>query len=85
MGELRGGHFVTGCSGEHFALPAALGGLRAVRRRDPDEELLVVNACDFLNLCGILLPCDAVERRLKNRIVFKNGEPVAAWVASEKR
>ncbi|CAM2008925.1 DEAD/DEAH box helicase [Acanthopleuribacter pedis] len=85
VGELRGGHFVTGCSGEHFALPEALGGLRAVRRRDPDEELVVVNACDPLNLCGILLPGDAVERHPKNRIVFKNGEPVAAWVGGEKR
>lgn len=83
VGELRGGYFVTGCSGEHFALPEALGGLRAVRRRDSDDELVLVNACDPLNLCGILLPGEAVERHPNNQIAFKNGEPVMAAVAGE--
>jgi ATP-dependent Lhr-like helicase len=43
-GEIRGGRFVEGFSGEQFALPEAIGALRAARRRPPEwtaqKELL---------------------------------------------
>ena len=38
-GEIRGGRFVAGVSGEQFALPEAVGLLREVRRREPDGAL----------------------------------------------
>jgi ATP-dependent helicase Lhr and Lhr-like helicase len=57
QGEIRGGRFVSGFSGEQFARPEALDLLRAIRRSAPesDESLDVANA-DPLNLAGIILP-----------------------------
>ena len=56
-GELRGGRFVSGLSGEQFASPEALDLLRAVRRAEthPEDDLAIANA-DPLNLTGIILP-----------------------------
>ncbi len=56
-GELRGGRFVSGLSGEQFASPEALDLLRAVRRADahPEDDVRIANA-DPLNLTGIVLP-----------------------------
>ncbi len=57
QGEIRGGRFVSGFSGEQFARPEALDLLRAIRRAasEADESLEVANA-DPLNLAGIILP-----------------------------
>ncbi len=57
QGEIRGGRFVSGFSGEQFARPEALDLLRAIRRSavEADESLNVANA-DPLNLAGIILP-----------------------------
>ena len=54
QGQIRGGHFVSGVSGEQFALPEAIGLLRSVRKAKPAGELIVLNAADPLNLVGIL-------------------------------
>ena len=53
-GEVRGGRFVEGCDGEHFALESAVRLLRKIRRRDATQ--LRVAAADPLNLRGILTP-----------------------------
>jgi ATP-dependent helicase Lhr and Lhr-like helicase len=57
QGEIRGGRFVSGFSGEQFARPEALDLLRAIRRSasETDEPFDVSNA-DPLNLAGIILP-----------------------------
>jgi ATP-dependent Lhr-like helicase len=57
QGEIRGGRFVSGFSGEQFARPEALDLLRAIRRSasESDEHLEVANS-DPLNLAGIILP-----------------------------
>jgi ATP-dependent Lhr-like helicase len=55
-GQIRGGRFVAGFTGEQFARPEALDLLRAVRRAgDPVAELDIPTA-DPLNLTGIILP-----------------------------
>lgn len=54
-GDVRGGRFVGGFSGEQFALPEAIPLLRRVRREDSDARL-EVSAADPLNLRGILTP-----------------------------
>ncbi|HTW95826.1 MAG TPA: DEAD/DEAH box helicase [Tepidisphaeraceae bacterium] len=54
-GEIRGGRFVAGFSGEQFALPQALELLRQVRRNGPREAVTVVSV-DPLNFQGILTP-----------------------------
>ena len=61
-GEIRGGRFVAGLTGEQYALPEAVEMLRAVRRGGGGErsaELVVLSACDPLNLLGILTPDSA--------------------------
>jgi ATP-dependent Lhr-like helicase len=57
QGEIRGGRFVSGFSGEQFAKPEALDLLRAIRRSDPDaSEHPQISNADPLNLAGIILP-----------------------------
>ncbi len=83
-GEVRGGRFVSGFSGEQFALPEAAGSLRR-HREDADAALVTVSACDPLNLTGILLPGERVPATPGNRVLFRGGVPVASRVGGETR
>ncbi len=76
-GEVRGGRFVGGFSGEQYALPEAVGLLRSVRRAAPTGELVAVSGADPLNLVGIITPGDAVTALATNRVLFRDGVPVA--------
>ncbi len=76
-GEIRGGYFVEGCSGEQFARPEALALLRKLKKEAGDLPPVVISATDPLNLVGILLPGERVPALHTNRILFKNGLPVA--------
>ncbi|MGE4408440.1 Lhr family helicase, partial [Pseudomonas sp.] len=82
-GELRGGRFVAGVAGEQFALPEALGLLREVRKRPLSGEWLAVSAVDPLNQLGTLLPGDKVPALPGNRILYRDGVPLAARVAGK--
>src|SRR5207248_6007840 len=55
-GDIRGGRFVAGFSGEQYALPDAVGMLREVRRKEASGALISVSGADPLNLAGILTP-----------------------------
>jgi ATP-dependent Lhr-like helicase len=61
-GEIRGGRFVSGFSGEQFARPEALDLLRAVRRDSASRAIVPVSNADPLNLTGIILPGPRVSR-----------------------
>ena len=76
-GEIRGGRFVGGFSGEQYALPEAVGLLRSVRREEPRGELVAVSGADPLNLVGIVTPGDVVAGVATNRILYRDGIPVA--------
>jgi ATP-dependent Lhr-like helicase len=76
-GEIRGGRFVNGMSGEQFALPEAVERLREIRRTEPDGKLIVVSAADPLNLAGILTPDDRVRAIPANRIAYRDGVAVS--------
>lgn len=82
-GEIRGGRFVAGLTGEQFALPEAVGLLREVRRREASGEWLVVSAVDPLNLTGTLLPGRKVPALAGNRVLYRDGVPVGALIAGE--
>ncbi|MGV7207508.1 DEAD/DEAH box helicase [Oxalobacteraceae bacterium A2-2] len=82
-GEIRGGRFVAGYSGEQFALPEAIPMLREVRRRPHDGGLVCISGADPLNLCGTLLPGDKVPALAGNRILFRDGLAVATMVAGK--
>ncbi|MBS7661692.1 DEAD/DEAH box helicase [Pseudomonas lalucatii] len=80
-GEIRGGRFVSGVVGEQFALPEAVALLREVRKRPADGALLSLSACDPLNLLGTLLPGDKVPALAGNRLLYRDGVPVASLTA----
>ncbi|TMP98533.1 MAG: hypothetical protein E6L09_11605, partial [Verrucomicrobia bacterium] len=77
-GEIRGGYFVSGVSGEQFALPEAVGLLRSLRKTKPSGELIALSAADPLNLVGILAPGPRVTAITSNRILLRDGLPIAA-------
>src|ERR1043166_2103910 len=67
-GEIRGGRFVTGMSGEQFALPAAVERLREVRRSGRDDRFITISAADPLNLTGIIAGEERIRASAANRI-----------------
>src|SRR6185436_14866923 len=79
-GEIRGGRFVAGFSGEQFALPEAIGVLRTTRNEDRSGQITVVSGADPLNLAGILLPGPKVPGLYSNRVAFRDGLAIAALV-----
>ena len=77
-GEIRGGRFVAGFSGEQFALPDAIGSLREMRRRPASGQWVSLSGADPLNLIGILTPGQRLSALTANRVVYRDGLPVAA-------
>jgi ATP-dependent Lhr-like helicase len=75
-GEVRGGRFVSGFSGEQFALPEAATALRKTAKT-PGRERVAISAVDPLNLVGILTQGDKVPRLPGNRVLFEGGVPIA--------
>jgi ATP-dependent Lhr-like helicase len=84
-GEIRGGRFVAGISGEQFALPEAVGMVRAIRRAPAMETMISVSAADPLNLVGIITPGSRITAFAANRVLYRDGEPVAALESGETR
>jgi ATP-dependent Lhr-like helicase len=78
-GEIRGGRFVAGFSGEQFALPEAIGALREIRRNPGSGEFLSLSGADPLNLAGILTPGPKLAALTGNRILYRDGIPVALF------
>jgi len=76
-GEVRGGRFVDGFSGEQFALPEALGLLRQSADTGDKPLFTVISACDPLNLGGLITPGVKTVAMISNRILLENGLPVA--------
>jgi ATP-dependent helicase Lhr and Lhr-like helicase len=74
-GVLRGGRFVTGFSGEQYALPGAVEQLRAVRRESRRGVRIELSACDPLNLTGVLFSGPRVPAQATQRVVFVDGAP----------
>jgi ATP-dependent Lhr-like helicase len=77
-GEIRGGRFVTGVSGEQFALPEAVERLRETRRTAANHRTTVISAVDPLNLTGLVTTGDRVRAVASARILYRGGTPVAA-------
>jgi ATP-dependent Lhr-like helicase len=78
-GEIRGGRFVSGMSGEQFALGEAVDALRALHVRNgatplAPEEVRVA-ATDPLNLVGILTPGPRVASVAGHEVVYRDGAP----------
>ncbi len=82
-GEVRGGRFVDGFAGEQFAVADAVGTLRAMRRREATGELVAISAADPLNLAGIITPGERLPARPGNRVLLRDGAPIACQRAGE--
>ncbi|VTU28158.1 ATP-independent RNA helicase DbpA [Variovorax sp. SRS16] len=82
-GEIRGGRFIAGLSGEQFALPEAIGLMRQVRRRPADDALVCLAAADPANLLGSVLPGTRVARVPGARVLYRGGLPIATRIADQ--
>jgi ATP-dependent helicase Lhr and Lhr-like helicase len=82
-GEIRGGRFVAGFSGEQYALPDAIGMLRTARRKADSGDLVSVSGADPLNLVGILTPGPKLAALAGNRLLYRDGVPIAFAAAGE--
>ncbi|HTI88530.1 MAG TPA: DEAD/DEAH box helicase [Alphaproteobacteria bacterium] len=76
-GDIRGGRFVSGFTGEQYALPDAVGALRDVRRKAETDVWVSVSGADPLNLVGILTPGPKLASLSGNRALYRDGIPVA--------
>lgn len=80
-GEVRGGRFVNGFTGEQFALPEAVEALRAIRKTSgASSHEIKLSATDPLNLAGVILPGPRVPAVPTNFLVLKDGVLVRAVV-----
>jgi ATP-dependent helicase Lhr and Lhr-like helicase len=82
-GEIRGGRFVAGFSGEQYALPEAIGMLREQRRQPASGAWVSLSGADPLNLAGILTPGPRLPALTGNRLLFRDGLPVASLAGGE--
>ncbi|HKB53360.1 MAG TPA: DEAD/DEAH box helicase, partial [Ramlibacter sp.] len=81
-GEVRGGRFVSGFSGEQFALPQAAVALRKIAKT-PGRERVAISAVDPLNLAGILTPGPKLAALTGHRLLYRDGIPIALLAAGD--
>jgi ATP-dependent Lhr-like helicase len=82
-GEIRGGRFVAGFTGEQYAAPEAIGLLRDTRRKPHSQTYVSLSGADPLNLVGILTPGSRLPSLSGNRILYRDGIPLAIYAGSE--
>jgi ATP-dependent Lhr-like helicase len=82
-GEIRGGRFAAGFAGEQFALPEAIAKLREVGRAETREVTVSVSGADPLNLIGILTPGPKLPALAGNRLLYRDGLPLAVLAGGE--
>ena len=82
-GDVRGGRFVAGFAGEQFALPDAVGLLRDTRRKPASGTLVSLSGADPLNLVGILTPGPRLGAITGNRVLYRDGVPIATYTGGE--
>ena len=83
-GEIRGGRFVAGFTGEQYALPDAVETLRRVRRAPADGTIVTLSAADPLNLTGIVCLGNRVPATASTRIAFRDGVPIGTLTGTRK-
>ena len=64
-------------------MPEAVGLLRKTRREGKSGRLLALSAADPLNLAGIVTPGPRVSGLAGNRVLFRDGVPLAARAAGK--
>jgi ATP-dependent Lhr-like helicase len=74
-GLVRGGRFVTGFSGEQYALAGAAEQLAHVRKLPRTGERVEVNATDPLNLTGVLTASGSIPAVRTRTVAYIDGVP----------
>ncbi|MFL6698398.1 MAG: DNA glycosylase AlkZ-like family protein [Vitreoscilla sp.] len=82
-GEIRGGRFIAGVTGEQFALPDAIATMRAVRRQPPDEAMVCLSASDPANLLGTVLHGPKVPRVAGSRVLYRDGLAIGTSIGGQ--
>jgi len=82
-GEIRGGRFVSGFSGEQYAVPEAITLLREARRKSATGHFVSLSAADPLNLVGLLTPGARLPSLSGNRVLYRDGVPLALLSGGE--
>ncbi len=82
-GEIRGGRFIAGVTGEQFALPDAIATMRAVRRQPPDETMVCLSASDPANLLGTVLHGPKVPRVAGSRVLYRDGLAIGTSIGGQ--
>ncbi|HWE69963.1 MAG TPA: DEAD/DEAH box helicase [Acidimicrobiales bacterium] len=84
-GLVRGGRFVTGFSGEQYALPEAVDHLRRVRRAGCTGGLVRLNAADPLNLVGTVVAGDRIPAVRNRWVAYRDGAPLGDESVTDAR
>jgi ATP-dependent Lhr-like helicase len=84
-GEIRGGRFIAGFTGEQYAAPEAIGLLRDMRRKPNSQSYVSLSAADPLNLVGIVTPGARLPALSSNRVLYRDGIPMAVLAGGEVR
>ena len=82
-GEIRGGRFIAGVTGEHFALPDAIATMRAVRRQPADDTMVCLSASDPANLLGTVLAGARVPRVAGSRVLYRDGLAIGTSIGGQ--
>jgi ATP-dependent helicase Lhr and Lhr-like helicase len=82
-GEIRGGRFVAGFTGEQYAAPEAIGLLRDMRHRPQSHSYVSLSGADPLNLVGIVTPGARLPALSSNRLLYRDGVPIALLAGGE--
>ena len=82
-GLVRGGRFVSGFSGEQYALPHAAEQLAHVRKIARTGERVTINATDPLNLVGVIVPGVGIPAVRTRGVTYVDGIPEALPLAGE--
>jgi ATP-dependent Lhr-like helicase len=75
-GVVRGGRFVSGFTGEQFALPEAYDQLRSVAQAPAEGHVVHLCASDPLNLTGVILPGPRIPAVRTRTITITDGAVV---------
>ena len=71
--------------GEQFALPEVIPILWSVRKNADEEQFVSICAADPLNLTGVITPGKRVPSLFSNRVLYRDGVPVAVKEGKEAR
>jgi len=82
-GEIRGGRFISGFSGEQFAYPSVVKMIRKLRSKGAECRYISISAADPSNLTGIVTPGKRTPAITNNRILYRDGVPIAVNIGGK--